>query len=201
MRATTLALCVLALGTTGAAASADDPLVSVREEGGTYLVAARFVVGEPAEAVRAVLTDYASIPRFMPGVRTSVVLERRDGYARVEQEAISSYLFFSKRVRLVLDIDETPAALRFRDRSLASFSHYEGTWTLIERGGDTELGYDLTARPAFSVPGFVLRRLLSRDARAMIAALRAEVAARRAAMLPTASSDQTSRSDTAPDRG
>lgn len=186
---TTLALLLigLVLPTSGAAASADDPAVSVREVGGVYQVTARFVVAEPLDAVRTVLTDYPNIPRFMPGVRSSVVLERRDGYARVAQEAASSYLFFSRQVHLDLDIDEAPAALRFRDRSQASFMRYEGAWTLVGREDATDLTYDLIARPAFSVPGFVLRRLLSRDARAMIGALRAEVQARRAASLPTAS--------------
>ena len=46
-----------------------------------------------------------------------------------------------------------------------------------ERSG-TDLIYELTAKPAFNVPGMVLRRLLDRDAREMIDGLRAEIALR-----------------------
>ena len=160
------------------AAAADAPIISVREAGGTYTVSAHFTVTEPDALVREVLTDYANIPRFMPDVLFSEVLLRQDGYARVRQEAVSKYLMFSKRVHLVLDIEESAGAIRFRDRCNESFSVYEGAWT-IARGADvTEITYELTARPAFSVPGFVLRKLLDRDAVRMIERLRAEIAAR-----------------------
>jgi carbon monoxide dehydrogenase subunit G len=161
-----------------AAATGPDPVVSVRERGGAYVVAARFSVTAPASVVHAVLTDYANIPRFMPGVETSRVLDSVDGVVRVEQEAVSKYMMFSRRVHLVLDVEESPGVIRFRDRCARSFDQYEGAWTIAPGHGITDISYELTARPAFGVPGFVLRRLLDRDARLMINGLRAEIAAR-----------------------
>lgn len=160
------------------AVTQDHPVVSVRETGGTYIVEARFSVSAPASIVRGVLTDYANIPRFMPDVRMSEVLEREDGYARVEQEAISKFMLFSKRVHLVLDVDEGAGLIRFRDRCKRSFEKYEGAWTISEQAGRTQVSYALNARPAFSVPAFVLRKLLNRDARVMIERLRAEIGSR-----------------------
>jgi carbon monoxide dehydrogenase subunit G len=160
------------------AAPHDEPTISVRETSGTYLVEARFSVAAPAAVVREVLTDYGNIPRFMPGVRTSEVVARDEGYARVEQEAISKFMMFSKRVHLVLDVDERANVIRFRDRCKKSFETYEGAWTLNEHDGRTEIAYELTAQPAFGVPEFVLRKLLNRDARAMIDGLRNEIGAR-----------------------
>ena len=165
--------------TLGAAATGPDPQVSVRERGGVYEVAASFHVPEAPAVVRTVLTDYDGIPRFMPGVETSRVLDRTDGAVRVEQEAISKYMMFSKRVHLLLEVDEGTDVIRFRDRCSRSFTQYEGAWTIAPRDGGTEIGYALTAKPAFGVPAFVLRRLLDRDARAMIDGLRAEITARR----------------------
>jgi ribosome-associated toxin RatA of RatAB toxin-antitoxin module len=156
----------------------DEPIVAVRETSGTYVVEARFGVAAPASVVREVLTDYASIPRFMPGVRTSEVLQRDEGYARVEQEAVSKFMMFSKRVHLVLDVDEGGEVIRFRDRCKKSFEKYEGAWRISERDGRTVIAYELSAQPAFSVPDFVLRKLLNRDARAMIDRLRMEIEAR-----------------------
>ncbi|NUR55177.1 MAG: hypothetical protein HOQ29_12070, partial [Acidobacteria bacterium] len=75
------AAAALALGMAAAQLDAADDqpsrgVVTVREERGVYLVTARFQVRQNPELVRAVLTDYDRIPRFMPGVKRSTVLER-----------------------------------------------------------------------------------------------------------------------------
>jgi ribosome-associated toxin RatA of RatAB toxin-antitoxin module len=161
-----------------AAAEETTPRVTVSEEQGTYSVTACFQVPQSARVVLDVLMDYEHIPRFMPGVKSSVVLERSAGRVLVEQEAVSRLLLFSKRVHLTLDITEGPGALQFRDRSGRSFKQYEGAWTLSENGGETTIKYELVARPAFDVPEFILKRLLTRDSAEMIDGLRMEIAAR-----------------------
>jgi hypothetical protein len=155
--------------------------VAVHESNGIYRVAATFSVSQPAAVAMQVLAGYDEIPRFMPDVRTSTVLERDDNYAVVEQEAVAKFLMFSKRIHLVLEVHQTPGTLRFRDRCGNSFSSYEGRWTVAEVGGQTNINYELTARPAFEVPEFLLRRLLKRDSTRMIQRLTAEIAARRQA--------------------
>lgn len=160
------------------AAAGDVPSVSVQEAEGSYTVAARFTVPHRAALVREVLTDYDAIARFMPGVASSRVLARTDTTARVEQEAVSKYLMFSKRVHLVLDVAERPTVITFRDVCNRSFEHYHGLWTMVEGQGVTEVRYELTAKPAFGVPAFVIRKLMRRDAHLMIEGLRAEVEAR-----------------------
>lgn len=169
---------LVAASLTAGTASIAQPVTSVRERDGVYTVAARFDVPESAAVVHDVLTDYPHIPRFMPDVRTSRVVERAPGYARVEQEAVSRFMMFSRRVHLVLDVEESPGVIRFRDRCKRSFVQYEGAWTIENSGGHTEVRYELTARPAFRVPDFVLRKLLERDAAAMIERLRGEIGVR-----------------------
>ena len=157
--------------------SPSTPRVDVVESGGVYTVTAAFAVVQSPHTVMAVLTDYARIPKFMPDVEVSKVLERTAAGAVVEQEAVSKFLLFSRRVHLVLDIREAAASLRFRDRCGKSFTSYEGAWTLSESDGMTIVDYELTAKPAFDVPGFVLKRLLKRDAAALIDRLKQEFAA------------------------
>jgi hypothetical protein len=125
-----------------------------------------------------VLTDYDNIARFMPDVRTSRVVERQEGSVRVEQEAVSRFLLFSKRVHLVLDVEESADGIRFRNRCPESFELYEGSWTIRPTAGGTEVSYELSARPAFSVPGPVIHKPLTRDSTIMIGRLRAEIGAR-----------------------
>ena len=154
--------------------------VIVQEQRGAYRVTARFQVPESPAAVLAVLTDYEQIPRFMPEVKTSMVRSRSGGRVMVEQEAEARTLMFSKRIRLLLDIHETVDGLSFVDRAGASFTEYEGSWRLVAADGQTEVIYELRARPGFDVPRFVLARAMRKDATRMIAQLQAEIAARAA---------------------
>lgn len=155
------------------------PNVTVREQGGVYSVSARFHVPEPPSVAHAVLTDYANIPRFLPDVTSSVVRERATGRVVVEQEATSRVMMFSKKVHLVLDITEDRDAIRFRDRCGQSFVQYEGAWVLTARDGGTDIVYELTAKPSFDVPEFILKRLLKRDSSRTIERLAKEMALRR----------------------
>jgi carbon monoxide dehydrogenase subunit G len=152
--------------------------LTVHEERGVYSVVARFTVDQPPSSVLTVLTDYAQIPRFMPGVRTSTVLERTGGHTVVEQEAVSSIMMFSKHVHLVLDVDEHADALIFRDRCGRSFARYEGAWRVSAENGRSVITYELTADPSFDIPGFVIKRLLRRDSAQMIERLQLEIATR-----------------------
>lgn len=168
----------LLLRPSAASAQPSSPDITVHEARGVYTVVARFVVDQPPAVALAVLSDYEQIPRFMPGVRSSTVLERGTGRSVVEQEAVSSVMMFSKRVHLVLEIDEQPDALVFRDRCGRSFARYQGAWRVAPEGGHTSITYELTAEPSFDVPGFMLKRILKRDSTEMIGRLQLEIIAR-----------------------
>ena len=154
--------------------------VTVREEKGIYTVVARFLVDQAPSVALTVLTDYEQIPRFMPDVRTSLVRARGTGWTVVEQEAESRLMMFSKRIHLVLLIEEQPDALIFRDRCGQTFVRYEGAWRLSSENGHTVITYELTAEPSFDVPRVILTRLLRRDSGRMIVSLQREIAARAA---------------------
>jgi ribosome-associated toxin RatA of RatAB toxin-antitoxin module len=182
-RASARQLCVAGLlvtfgGMVASAANSQPAPVTVVVAGGVYRVAATFVTPQPSAVAHAVLTDYEGIPRFMPDVQSSRIVERRATSVLVEQEAVARVLFFSKRIRLMLDVSAESGRIRFRDESGQSFTRYEGVWTLREQDGHTVITYELMARPAFEVPEFLLTRLLKRDADRMIASLQAEIGSR-----------------------
>ena len=155
-----------------------EPRIDVTESGGLYTVTAAFAVTEAPHVVMTVLTDYARIPEFMPDVQISKVIERTGTSAVVEQEAISRFMLFSKRVHLVLDVQEDAGSIRFRDRCGKSFASYEGAWIISVHDSVTVVDYQLTAKPSFDVPAFVLKRLLKRDAAQLIDRIKAEIVAR-----------------------
>jgi hypothetical protein len=173
------AAAILVCGAAPATATDAAPVVTVHEEAGIYRVVATFRVAQPAAIARAVLTDYEHIPRFMPDVRTSTVLERTATGLIVEQEATARMMMFSKRIHLVLVVEEAAGTIRFRDRCGQSFDLYDGGWTLTSPPtGGTTIEYVLTAKPAFDVPEFLLKRLLKRDSTEMIRRLQTEIASR-----------------------
>jgi ribosome-associated toxin RatA of RatAB toxin-antitoxin module len=153
----------------------------VREADGVYSVTTTFVVTQPAAVAAAVLTDYDHIARFMPDVQVSRVVERSERRAVVQQEAVARFMLFSRRIYLMLEVEEEPGVIRFRDRDRRSFERYEGSWRIVEKEGQVTIAYELNARPTFDVPEFLLKRLLKRDAQQMIVRLQSEMAARAAA--------------------
>jgi ribosome-associated toxin RatA of RatAB toxin-antitoxin module len=161
-----------------ATALPDRPAVIVDEADGIHTVAATFAVNHPPAFAHAALTDYAQIPRFMPEVQSSRVIERGEDRTVVAQEVLARFMLFSKRLHLLLEVREEPGLIRFHDRGGRSFARYEGAWTIADHDGSTRLTYDLTAQPLFDVPEVLLKRLLRRDATQMIARLTAEIEAR-----------------------
>ncbi len=85
-------------------------------------VAASFEVPQAVAVALAVLSDYEQIPRFMPDVRTSVVLERTPDRLLIEQAAVSRFMMFTKKVHLVLEVTEDGDTIRFVDRCGKSFT-------------------------------------------------------------------------------
>ncbi len=179
-RIVTAAVAAVALLGVSAAAAADPPApqVSVREDRGTYAVTARFEIPQTAAAALAVLSDYEQIPRFMPEVQSSIVVERTDSRTLVQQEAISRFMMFSKKVHLLLEVTRESGTIRFVDRCGKSFVSYEGAWRAVTEDGRTIVSYELSAKPGFDVPEFILKRLLKRDSVQMIERLRREIGAR-----------------------
>ena len=178
-RARRLFLCALFIAiAVSVPSAADQRSVTVTESGGVYHVSAAFAVTESADVVLAVLTDYERIPKYMPDMEVSRVIERTSEGALVEQQATSKFLMFSKRVHLLLDVQEGLGTVKFRDRCRKSFGIYEGEWVISQQDSLTVVDYRLSAKPSFDVPAFVLKRLLKRDAGELIDRIAAEIAAR-----------------------
>lgn len=159
------------------AATVPPPDITVRGDDGTYTVAARFSVAQTLAVARAVLSDYEAIPDIIPDMRSSVVVQRHP-HLLVAQEAVSKFGLFSRTIHLLLEVSVDDHAITFVDRSGQSFTAYHGAWRLEAHDGGTAISYALTARPAFSVPGFLITRVMSRDARVMIERLSRAIVAR-----------------------
>lgn len=152
--------------------------VTIREERGVMCVLARFKVAAPEAVAIAVLTDYDQIASYMPNVQSSRVVQRNENRLLVEQTAVVEYMMFSRRIRLLLDVEQRDGSITFSDRSQDSFARYEGAWTVTAAPGGAQIEYRLAAKPLFKAPAFLMKRVLRRDAKEMIARLQAEIETR-----------------------
>lgn len=176
-----MAMKVMLAAIIGAITLADPASVSrvdVTEAGGVFRVSASFTINQPADAVMAVLTDYERIPQYLPDIEISRVIERTPGGMMVEQQAVSKFMLFSKRVHLLLDVRQDEGTIRFSDHCGKSFSAYTGSWIVTQHDSLTVVDYQLSAKPTFEVPRFVLKRLLKRDSAQLIDRIKAEIAGR-----------------------
>lgn len=149
--------------------------VDVTEAGGVYRVTAAFAVSEPPDVVMSVLTDYERIPAYVPDIEISRVIERTATGMMVEQQAVSKFMMFSKRVHLLLEVREGQGIVHFSDRCGESFTAYAGSWMVSQHDSLTVIDYQLRATPTFEVPAFVLKRLLKRDSALLIERIKVEI--------------------------
>ncbi|HTT13744.1 MAG TPA: SRPBCC family protein [Burkholderiaceae bacterium] len=144
------------------------------------------------------LTDYEKLPDFVPGIRRVRVLEAHEEGGRqhllVEQAGELRFLFFSRRVAVLLDIEQQPQS-RVEAHALpqsvgegdeASLHEFEGTYTLVPIPGGVRLGYRARFAPEFTLPPILGTLAVRRTMQAQFEALLAEIYRRHLAQVPHA---------------
>jgi hypothetical protein len=154
--------------------------VSLRESGGAYELRGEFTVAASRGTVWAVLTDYEHIEDFVSSIKSSRVVERREGGALIEQKTRGKAFFLSKTISLWLLVKENPPGeIAFQDVSRRDFDLYQGRWTSEEAPGGTRVVYDLAANPSFAVPGWLARSAFRGMVEGLLEEVRQEILARK----------------------
>lgn len=98
-----------------AALAAEDVAVETARQGDVVEVRARATLDAPHEVILATLTDYEKLPEFVPGLRSSRVLERRGPAVIVHQQGEAGFLFFSHPIDVIVESTErTPWLIEVR---------------------------------------------------------------------------------------
>jgi ribosome-associated toxin RatA of RatAB toxin-antitoxin module len=127
---------------------------SSNEKAGVDEIKARFYVDADPQTAWNVLTDYEHIPRFVPDIKKSHVEEKHDDYLLLTQEAESGFLFITKRIHMLLRVQEVPIRnIYFNDVGKKDFYFYEGSWDIqpCPQGG-VSVVYELEAKKNFDEP-------------------------------------------------
>lgn len=98
-----------------AALAAEDVAVETVRRGDVVEVRARATLDAPHALILETLTDYEKLPEFVPGLRSSRVLERRGPAAIVHQQGEAAFLFFTHPIDVVVESTErTPWLIEVR---------------------------------------------------------------------------------------
>lgn len=139
-------------------------------------VVARIIIPAPLEVVWTVITDYEKLPEFIPDMKLSKVIERKDSETILRQQGESRFLMFDFNVEVIIKlIEQRYHNIKFNLVS-GDFDYFEGEWK-TESIGDkkTMLIYTLLAHPKFYAPKWVVRYMMKRDIPVRLKALRGRV--------------------------
>ena len=192
-------LIVLLVLTNLAPADAHPTRFDVTREAAGYRIDASADIEADESVVWNTLTDYPTLPQFVPGIRSVRVLEKHEEAGKerllVEQSGELRFLFFSRRVSVLLDVEQQPrtrvdARARPRppgaDDDRTGLDQFEGTYTLVPIPGGTRLGYRAHFIPGFSLPPILGPLVVRRTMQAQFEAMLAEIDRRRTGSPPPA---------------
>lgn len=141
-----------------------------------YYIHGVFETASSPEEVWNVLSDYEGLKGILSNLRSSRVLERNGDKARVEQVMVGQFLFFSKTVRLVLNITEqAPWRIDFSSAEGGPFRHYEGSWQIDRTPTGCRVDYTLDVSRGDMAPEFMERKLFQDNSRDLMSQLSKEV--------------------------
>lgn len=140
--------------------------------GGVYRIAASGTVAATPAAAWRVLTDYQHLADVVPDLDSARVLARDGNRVIVEQQGAARFLWFSRAIRLVVEVRERPPDRIDVSLVEGDMKVYRGSWELHPAdGGGTTVRYDAVIEPAFYVPGIVGTGIVRKDIAAMMTAV------------------------------
>lgn len=154
--------------------AADEIAVRTRRTADGEAIQAEVSLGLPIdhEVVWAVLTDYENMPRYVPGIRSTRVIDSAPGKKRVEIEGVARFLFIEFPISTTVDAAYHPPGSITID-SVAGNLAVRGIVRVLAEGGYTRVDYRVRIAPDFWLPpligNFLIGRLIRRQFEGMVA--------------------------------
>jgi len=145
--------------------------------GKMYQIESSGTVAASPAAVWRILTDYNHMADYVPDMKSARVVARTGDKVIIEQHGAARLLFFSRDIRLVVQVHEQ--APNKIDVSLVDgdMKVYRCRWELtpVAATGGTRILYSATIEPKFYVPGLVGASLVRKDIAKMMKAVLARL--------------------------
>lgn len=142
-------------------------------------ISAKINIPYPVEKVWKILTDYESLPDFIPNLAHSRLLDHPQGGIRLEQVGSQRLLNFKFCARVVLDLEELfPQLIKF-NMVEGDFKSFTGHWCLEPYSTNDEQGttlcYTVQILPKLTMPISIIERRLKKDFQTNLLAIRQRV--------------------------
>ena len=162
---------------------AEDLSVETIRRGKALEIACRAGLEAPVALVWDTLTDYDRLAEFIPGLRSSRVLERRGPAVVVEQSGEARFLFFSIPIEVTLATLEHPPRSIEANMLKGNLKRLQGAYRIEPRGGGRVLLTWKGTIEALSLPPLrgemLLRASIEDQFRGMVREIERREAARR----------------------
>jgi ribosome-associated toxin RatA of RatAB toxin-antitoxin module len=148
------------------------------DDGGKmYQIASSGTVAAAPAAVWRILTDYNRMADYVPDMKSARVVERDGNRLVIEQHGVARLLFFSRDIRLVVQVrEQAPGRI---DVSLidGDMKVYRCRWEIVPVAatGGSKVLYTATIEPKFYVPGLIGASLVRKDIARMMQAVLARL--------------------------
>ncbi|HEU0188714.1 MAG TPA: SRPBCC family protein [Gallionella sp.] len=156
------------------------PLVSVAREGALFRVYASIVLPVTPCIAYRLLTDYKSLPGYIPGMLQIRAKRISDKRVDIWQEGEVDVLFFRVKLVASLEMEETPERRIVFRQTGGDLASYSGEWNILKTGGGTIVSYNalITLKAEQFIPAFLAKSVLEKEVRKRFEAI-AEEASRR----------------------
>ncbi|MDB5805377.1 MAG: hypothetical protein JWN73_2699 [Betaproteobacteria bacterium] len=176
------------LGPAASARAAEDFSIEASHQGGAVTLHVRARIHARPAVIWGTLTDYDKLAQFVPGMKSSRVLERRGLTTVVEQKGFARVLFFSYPIEVTVESLESPPDRLLVHVLKGNLRQLDGGYHLapVEGSeGDCLLSWRGVIEPDFDVPSFITVPLLRSTFKEQFLAMVTEIE-RREALAPGA---------------
>ena len=135
-------------------------------------VQAAILLDVPVEKVWALILDCPNAPKFIPNLKSCVILERHEGWDLIEQRVRLSWLLPEIICRFRADYTAL-RQIHFKSIS-GNLKELEGRWVFERAGGGekTILLYSVYVNPGFYIPQWMVRLVLQADLPGLLISIR-----------------------------
>ena len=137
-----------------------------------YQITSSGTVEATPAAVWRILTDYNHLADYLPNLKSTRVVSRNGDRVIVEQVGAARFLFFSRTIRLLVQVNERAPDRIDIGLIEGDMKVYRATWEFSPLPGatGTRVVYNATIVPKFDVPGIVGTKVVKKDIAEMMAA-------------------------------
>lgn len=140
------------------------PVVSVEWKDSHLHVSASIVLPVKPCVAYGLLTDYANLPDYIPGILEVHVERVSTSAVKIRQVGEVEVLFFHVKMNSSLEMEEVPDQQIVFKQTEGDLESYSGTWDFLETPEGTKLVYDASIVFKGFVPYFLARTVLEREA-------------------------------------